>query len=247
MPQDIPLFIHEHRINPELMNGVIKKYKHTGLSGAEIQQWTQECAYEKLLPHVWAERDRKKRLDWLRKNAQWHVPLMFELAMAEMKYCTSLSQEDAICYYHTNILPLLNTARLRVKQDIRANPQDPSLEAVYGLMQNCYSYALTNIIKTSELPYELFSLTDANQAIYNENMRILLEKLIHENQTQTPPPGWLLGHGLQSYTQSMHGMFSSNASSSPSHLSIDEIHKARLQVAKKALEDLEPAVCQPAP
>ena len=171
MPQDIPLFIHEHRINPELMNGVIKKYKHTGLSGAEIQQWTQECAYEKLLPHVWAERDRKKRLDWLRKNAQWHVPLMFELAMAEMKYCTSLPQEDIASYYHANILPLLEVALLRVRQDIHANPQDPSLQGVYGLMHNCYSHASTHIIQTANLPSELLATTDTHHAMSFEKKR----------------------------------------------------------------------------
>lgn len=130
------------------MHSIIVRHKRTGLSDANIQQWTKECTYEKLLPHVWAERDRKKRLDWLRENAQWHAPLMFELAMAEMKYCTGLPKERITSYYHTNILPLLDVALLRVKQDIHANPQDPSLEAVNSLMQHCYSHALQHIIRT---------------------------------------------------------------------------------------------------
>ena len=243
--QDIPLFIYQCRTDSKAMHDIIVKFKRKGLSDANVQKWVQEYAYEKLLPHVWAERDREKRLVWLRENAKWHVPLMFELAMAEMKYCTSLPQEDIASYYHANILPLLEVALLRVRQDIHANPQDPSLQGVYGLMHNCYSHASIHIIQTANLPSELLATTDTHHAMSFEKKRDLIQKLIHENQSQTPPPIWLKGHGMANHTQGMLNMFSPQSPSSLADrapLTVNEIHEVRLHVAQESLREMEPAV-----
>ena len=72
------------RNDPEAVAAIIQAGKAEGLSKSdELKALAEKGEYIPVLKAVWSERDRSRRLEWLRANASLHAPLMFELALAE--------------------------------------------------------------------------------------------------------------------------------------------------------------------
>lgn len=84
-----------------------------GLSDPKkVEKALADSDYVTVLTAVWSERDRPKRLDWLRKQLpRYDAILMHELALAEFKAAPNLEVLQNV------VLPLFMAAKLRLEQD----------------------------------------------------------------------------------------------------------------------------------
>ena len=233
--KNIPTFVYEHRTNPQVMNALIAKFKNPGLRYHALDSLLEKEQYETLLPLVWAERDRAFRLNWLRDNAKWHVPLMLEWAMAEMKHC--IGQEcDKARVFKTKVEPLLAVAMRRILQDVRANKHDPSLSSVPGFMQMVYMQALAEMRSKAHLEKAFEDACGAYAQEGHKEQQALLKSLEKDTESGLLPSSqWMEGHGMGAY-------FSILGAKEVPQASDKDKQAFRLEVVREAIVELQPLV-----
>ncbi len=94
------------------MDAVIRADNGVGLSEPTLGADLQAGNYGPVLKSLWCERDRTRRLDWLRSKAnELHPPLMFEQAIAEFGADPTATTVNLVS------IPMMQGAAFRVTQD----------------------------------------------------------------------------------------------------------------------------------
>lgn len=187
----------ELRLNQKEVATVIRQNSQ-GLSHSEIlDQNLAQGNYIPVLSAIWGEKDKLRRLDWLRSQEhQLHAPLMFEQAIAEF---TNSPTAETVA---TISLPLIRAAAFRVHQDAQCS-RDAS---VYNgdaspRMQNTYVMALQNAIKKYAPSLRLEKIQeekrDEMQVEIKKKLREIVEKTLSAPNT-LPDPTWIGYHSIMS-------------------------------------------------
>ena len=183
------------RNQPDEAHQIIQEHKSVGLSDdAALQQYLANGEYVEVLQHIWAERNRNCRLDWLRSNAaNLYAPLMYELAISEFVMNPTVETVNLVS------LPLLAAASFRVRQDVqcfttwntKSASVDEQMELVYRTsldtqIQKHLQTSLASILETN--------IEERNQAV-NQKVVQTAKKSMEIN---LPNPDWA-GKGLRSF------------------------------------------------
>lgn len=98
------------RLDLPVMDAIIKANR-AGLDAPGLEDNLQNGTYIPVLSAVWGERDKAKRIDWLRLHADLHPPLMFERAIAEFVAAPTAETVTKL------VVPLMHAAAFRIHQD----------------------------------------------------------------------------------------------------------------------------------
>lgn len=191
------------RNQPVVANAIIEEGRAEGLSRTDyLKRLAEEGQYIPVLKAVWSERDRPRRLEWLRANASLHAPLMFERAIAEFALSPTVQT------IHLVSLPLIEAAKLRVQQDCQCS-QDPSVYAgdAHELMAHIYLESLERLSLE-----KLHQSVDRSGSFRGEQAAIVekkLETMRLSMSTPLPSPEWTKWHspGALTWNMPMHSPF----------------------------------------
>lgn len=184
---------------------IIRKYKAVGLSNIEtLQEQLNQSDYIPVLTAVWSERDKAKRLVWLRSvSDQMHAPLMYEQAISEF---TQNPMVETIIHV---TMPLIKAAGIRVIQDGSCS-KDPSVSKGdhFTRMEIAYQHRLSVQVK-KHLNKEWADLSgsiEENYPVISEKVIEILEKTM---TTNLPDPSWIRHHGVGAFLGNMEMLSSS--------------------------------------
>jgi hypothetical protein len=189
-PSDIVCFC-SLRNNPEAADRIVRE-SH-GLSDLEtIERNLASGDYTSVLKAVWSERDRSKRLTWLRDHFRLlHAPLMYELAIAEFVAQPSVETINKIS------IPLMKVASFRIAQDASC-VNDSSAQAGVSAMEYVYTTALRTQVEKKLPNISLEHIFEQNRderlACIKAKVREVAEMSKH---THLPDPTWIAFHGMK--------------------------------------------------
>ena len=184
----------EIRNDQKEANKIIKA--NTGLSHlSEIADKLSSGDYIPVLKAVWSEKDKPKRLQWLREqvNDGLHAILCFELAVAEFAAAPTADTLNLIA------LPLIKAGVFRTKQDEKCI-NDNSLGDAYYLLEVNYWRSLRNIASRKGQSIEQMMADEEwkkkrEDAIFAKMKEIAERSLI----ISLPSPKWIAYHGLSAF------------------------------------------------
>jgi hypothetical protein len=180
------------RLNPTEANQIIQD-NPAGLSDPEIVETALKTEdYISVLKLVWAERDREKRLRWLREGRKhlFHPLLSLERALAEFTIRPNLETLIHISR------PLLGFGLLRNIMDAKCSNNRKAFFSCIQI-QKIYCQALDNLTKkhlSKEQLIELRENSKSNQTQSLESLTSLLQEFIQELQDEDlilPKPSWI--------------------------------------------------------
>ncbi len=181
-----------NRLNPSSIDAIIKNNSE-GLSKPSLTKDLEKGNYISVLSAVWGEKDKIRRLTWLRLNAELHAPLMYELAIAEFVNNPTLETITKITF------PLLKAATFRVTQD--ASCSDDSTVShgdAHLCMDGTYRDALGKAVKkyAKDITPAIFAAKtkEAQSEVQQKICEIARQTL--ENLDKLPNPTWIGYHGL---------------------------------------------------
>ena len=193
-PGNIVLYVGM-RNNAAKMQGIIRDGK--GIEEERVRGCIERGEYIEALNAIWSERDRPKRLDFLRTHAKEHAPILFELAVAEAAavipkegYDSATHDAEIRRVVSEVAMPLIKYAGLRVIEDAVAI-DDASLQDAHAVMDDAYILALQNLIKKR---------TGKQNTSFVDNKRMtqrLIEILERDVDGEMPSPKWVALHGLR--------------------------------------------------
>ena len=190
--QDVIVFCQK-RLDKKAANEIIQKGK--GLTDlTSIDEALGRVDYISVLKAVWSERDRPKRLDWLRtKVSELHAPLMYELAMAEFTANPSAEVINKIC------MPLIKAASFRAEQD-RKCVDDMTLNEAYTVLDNTYYMALNQLVQ-SKLGKSLKDVLDKDEHQLHADCVAKVKEVAAKSLTiKLNSPIWFAYHGMNAYS-----------------------------------------------
>ncbi|MCI0382360.1 MAG: hypothetical protein L0207_04850 [Chlamydiae bacterium] len=187
--QDVVSFC-EKQLNPTEADKIIKEGK--GLSNsAEIEKNLKESRYIPVLKALWSEKDKEKRLEWLKSHSKLHAPLMFEQAIAEF---VNYPTVEAI---HSISMPLIKAATFRVLQDSKCS-RDPSVfnGDAPGRVAETYMKILENQVQ-KHLKKSLADIGNEKKEMLASFIRSKLIEIIKQSkEKELPDPSWIGWHGM---------------------------------------------------
>lgn len=143
--------------------------------------------YIPVLKAIWSERDRARRLVWLREKTELHAPLMFEQAIAEFVNFPSART------IHLVSIPLIEAAKFRVQQDCQCS-QDFHISN--GDMHEFMATTYLNSLERASQKY-LHQSVDLSGSFEGEYLAILNMKIKTIRQStlsRLPDPEWTKWH-----------------------------------------------------
>lgn len=166
------------RIDPIKLDEIIRS--NPGLINFdELDRCLQVGEYIPVIHAVWSERDRSKRLEWLRAKATIHVPLIFELGMSECRFSQTIETVKNVT------LPLFLYGLLRIEQD-RSCLIAPMIDASGTFFT--YWGVLAKLMKSTPEKLPLMDMID-------KDVILKVIELAKKNLSiSLPNPGWF---GLQ--------------------------------------------------
>lgn len=159
----------QRRIDPEKSREIIQNNK--GLADeSRLEKAFEVSDYSSVARAIWSERDRQKRLDWLRSWHQrsFHVIVMFELALAELK------NQPTPVVFNTITYPLMKAAVFRMEQDLECyNDPHKALPMASENLLVIYNKALAKLVQTEmNISLETLLLNDPSLRNAECNARI---------------------------------------------------------------------------
>ncbi len=206
------------RGDPKFADSLVKA--HRGLDDENrLQNAIREDCFVEVMIAIWSERDRAKRLDWLRKKAPaLQAPFLFELAIAEFKAVPTSETLHRISY------PLLQAAYLRVKQDV-ACYKDASLKNLPSELEMIYLAAL-NRLTNEHLKLSVHEVLNKENPDCIEAIQVKWREILNQTHARNlPMPIWVLGSGTLPHPQD----------SWPQAGFLSFCHQERFRIAQEAL------------
>lgn len=183
----------ETRLNPQAVNHIIKQGKQEGLSNSKaLNENLKSSQYIPVLNAIWSERDKNRRLEWLRSHeSEMHAPLMFEQAITEFVIKPTVETIIQIS------IPLIKAASFRVVQDSKCST-DPSVFNGDAAQRMEMTY-LTSLNTQTEIHInkKLVTIISENEDAIKSAVNAKVLKIAHSSITQDlPSPNWIGHHGL---------------------------------------------------
>lgn len=175
-------FCHQ-RVNKKAIDALREK-NPAGLGDfAEVNENLAKERYTDVLATVWSERDLAKRLGYLRSKAgEYHIVLLFELALAELESDCTTKTLQAVC------LPLMAVAGMRVSQDMTCCKEVAiKILPFQGTFTTIYQVAMQNILKEKKMVVD--SSLPASTLLHILDQFGALEK--KTDGSPLPSPRWI--------------------------------------------------------
>jgi hypothetical protein len=189
-PQDVVAFCRKS-LDPVAINQMFQENRGRDLSDPLLGTNLQAGKYIDVLVSLWCERDRQRRLEWLRaKSPELHPVLMFEQAIAEF------TDEPTIETINLISIPLMNSAGFRVDQDSRC-AQDISVKEgdAAQYMYTTYVERLDRRVR-AVLTRSIVSIYEENPEWREEAIKAKVLATVQASLTRTlPSPNWVGWHG----------------------------------------------------
>lgn len=184
------------RLDPREASAVMNR---EGVQARSLEENLQSSNYIPVLTAVWGERDKQRRLEWLRSHADLHAPLLFELAIAEFVAQPMVDTLASI------VVPLIQAATFRAHQDSQCSMDSSVHGNVPMTMRMVYGESLKTAVKkyVPSLDLEaLFTERDAQiQAGIEGRLRAIAMRTLQHPET-LPDPTWTSHHGIKSFSNS---------------------------------------------
>jgi hypothetical protein len=197
-----PVLFPENRFDPKSVKDILKN--NNGLDSPELSKNLREASYIKVFKAIWSEKNKERRLDFLRNNAGLHAPLLFELGMAEVakelpkvqKDYNDEAMKEKIREAVAVAMSYFTAASKRVFQDALA-VNDHSLEDAGLVMFMIYNKGLSDLLNNrTGKNWEDFYSKELSKGKEKAKVKEIFQKTLTES---LPNPTWVGKHGL-SYT-----------------------------------------------
>lgn len=203
------------RLIPAKVQVIINEGKAVGLSNGEaLNEQLKNSDYIPVLKAIWSERDRSRRLEWLRSHApEMHAPLMYEQALAEFVASQTVETVTKIS------LPLIQAATFRVYQDSQCS-SDASVYKGDAPVRMKLTY-----LKSLDTLTKKFLKTPLSEIKAENNyMAAKVVEVAQASMSQElPSPNWIGHHGMSVFIDGKIAMHP------------EENHK---EIRKKAAEEI---------
>jgi hypothetical protein len=148
----------------------------------DLLGYLESSDYISVLKAVWSERDKERRLTWLREHSSIHAPLMFEQALAEFVKAPSKETIQKVS------MPLIAAATHRVHQDCLCHLFTAMCGSLSQDLATVYKNSLAACAKkymshTEDVPSLLQGDKEATREKVCQTMRACLS-------TSMPNPKW---------------------------------------------------------
>ncbi len=169
------------RLDPQFLEQIRNDINNIGVETPDLEKDLQKGEYIPVLSAIWGERDQSRLVQWLRKHAGYHAPLMFERAIAEFEAVPTVQTVVRVS------LPWIHAAAVRTYQDQRCLLNHSSESR---MLSDTYLELLKDKMRESMLDLE--AVKERYKAVIHRNTFNWLSQFVNNVDMSTlPSPDWI--------------------------------------------------------